>query len=80
MKTLKNYLTSKTSGSNYTYIINDKKYSIDEFNNNRGWCVNTYEKSKYSHDGWTLVDSYGYNGLTLKKCKEMIVMELNETI
>lgn len=73
-------LVSKKSGVNYTYKINDTKYEIHEYNGNKGWCLNEYKKgSKNSNfcNEWLLCDSYGYNGLTLKSCKEMILMNWN---
>jgi hypothetical protein len=77
MKTLKDLakaLTSKESGYNYTYTINGTIHSIDEFNDCKGWCYN-----QYSVNG-SLLDSYGYNGLTLKECKLMILASWNEQI
>jgi hypothetical protein len=83
MKTLKDLnknLISKVSGSNYNYQINDKKFSINEFNGNKGWCLNEFKKGAESSNfanEWFLVNSYGYNGLTLKQCKEMILININ---
>jgi hypothetical protein len=73
VKDLKKYLVYKYAGFNYHYIIGDYKYEINEFNDQKGWALNTYEKYKGE---WHLIDSYGYEGLTLRECKEMIVMEL----
>ena len=57
----------------YHYIFDIWKYEINEFNDQKGWALNTYKKYKGE---WHLIDSYGYEGLTLRECKEMIVMEL----
>ena len=73
VKDLKKYLVYKYAGFNYHYIIGDYKYEINEFNDQKGWALNTYKKYK---DEWHLIDSYGYEGLTLRECKEMIVMDL----
>jgi hypothetical protein len=73
VKDLKKYLVYKYAGFNYHYIIGDYKYEINEFNDQKGWALNTYKKYKGE---WHLIDSYGYEGLTLRECKEMIVMEL----
>lgn len=81
LKDLNKKLISKVSGSSYIYEINNKRYSINEFNGNRGWCLNEYQKgaksSSFSNE-WFVVNSYGYNGLTLKECKEMILMDCNQ--
>ena len=79
IKDLNKQLVSKKSGSYYMYEVNNKRYSINEFNNNKGWCLNEY-KFIPQYNEWTLVDSYGYNGLTLKECKQMIVNSWNETV
>lgn len=73
VKDLKKYLVYKNAGFNYHYIIGDYKYEINEFNDQKGWALNTYKKYK---DEWYLENSYGYEGLTLRECKEMIVMDL----
>jgi hypothetical protein len=73
MKTLKDLnkkLTLKNAGYNYTYKIENTIFEINEFNSQKGWCLN--EKL-----GGFLVDSYGYEGLTLSECKEMILMSWN---
>lgn len=74
MKTLKDLnkkLISKKSGYNYTYKINNTTFKIDEFNNQKGWCLNEFLHCD-------ILNSYGHNGLTLKDCKEMILMAWNE--
>jgi hypothetical protein len=83
MKTIKNLnekLVSKKSGFNYSYEINNTKFEINEYNGNKGWALNLFQKgaanSKFNNE-WLLVSSYGYNGLTLKECKEMILMDWN---
>lgn len=83
MKTIKDLnkmLVSKQAGFNYTYEINNTRFEINEFNDQRGWALNEFKKcpenSLYSGE-WLLTDSYGYNGLTLKDCKEMILMNWN---
>jgi len=73
-------LVSKKAGFNYTYEINNTRFEINEFNDQRGWCLNEYKKgaeNSFWAGEWLLTDSYGYNGLTLKECKEMIVMNWN---
>jgi hypothetical protein len=80
MKDLNKMLVSKKAGSSYIYEINSTKFEINEFNCNRGWCLNEFTKgaeSSFWKDEWLLRDSYGYNGLTLKDCKEMILMNWN---
>ena len=83
MKTIKNLnekLVSKKPGFNYSYEINNTKFEINEFNGNKGWALNEFKKgatnSKFNNELF-LVSSYGYNGLTLKECKEMILMNWN---
>jgi hypothetical protein len=73
VKDLKKYLVYKKAGFSYHYIFDIWKYEINEFNDQKGWALNTYKKYK---DEWHLIESYGYEGLTLRECKEMIVMEL----
>lgn len=70
IKDLRKKLTDKKGGCYYNYKIGDYTFNISEFNNNRGWCLNTYKNEE-------IIDSYGYNGLTLRECKEMILMEWN---
>lgn len=83
MRTIKNLnekLVSKKSGFNYSYEINNTKFEINEYNGNKGWALNEFQKgaanSNFNNE-WLLVSSYGYNGLTLKECKEMILMNWN---
>jgi hypothetical protein len=83
MKTIKDLnknLISKVSGSSYVYEIENVKFSINEYNGNKGWCLNEYQKAAKSSsfaNEWFLVNSYGYEGLTLKSCKEMILLNWN---
>jgi len=74
-KDLRSKLVSKKAGSEYVYRINNTRYEICEFNCNKGWCLNEYrEHERYGEE---LVDSYGYEGLLLKDCKEMILLAWN---
>jgi hypothetical protein len=75
IKDLNKYLVHKQAGFNYHYIIGDYKFEINEFNDRKGWALNTYKKSKINDD-WNLIDSYGYAGFTLRECKYMILQEL----
>ena len=71
IKELNSKLVEKQSGLYYIYIVDDMKYEIHEFNGNKGWCLNEF---KLHNGDWFLKDCYGHNGLTLKACKEMILM------
>jgi hypothetical protein len=73
IKDLNKYLVYKYAGFNYHYLIGDLKFEINEFNDQKGWALNTYEKYR---NEWHLVDSYGYEGFTLRECKQMILQEL----
>lgn len=73
IKDLRKKLTQKKGGSYYIYKIAEYTFRINEFNNNRGWCLNTYKNQN-------LIDSYGHNGLTLKECKQMILTAWNTEI
>lgn len=78
MKTIKDLnkkLVRKESGIVYVYVINNSKFEIHEFNDCKGWCLNSFEK--YKDYDYQLVDSYGYNGFTLKECKNMILLVWN---
>ena len=75
IKDLNKYLVYKYAGFNYHYIIGNYKFEINEFNDRKGWALNTYKKY---NDNWSLIDSYGYAGLTLKECKQMILQEIKQ--
>lgn len=83
MKTLKDLnknLTKKESGFNYTYEINNTLFEINEFNGQKGWCLNESRKvvkETQSENKYSLKNSYGYEGLTLRECKQMILMQWN---
>ena len=71
LKDLRSKLISKKAGFEYIYRINNRRFEICEFNNQKGWCLNEYI-------GEELVDSYGYEGLLLGECKGMILMSWND--
>ena len=75
IKDLNKYLVYKYAGFHYHYVIGDYKFEINEFNDRKGWALNTYKKY---NDNWEFIDSYGYEGLTLKECKEMILQEIKQ--
>jgi len=75
MKTTKDLakkLISKNAGFRYTYKINNTTFEICEFNDCKGWALNEYNLNN------VLINSYGYDGLLLRECKQMIVMQWNE--
>ncbi len=79
LKDLKEKLTFKEAGYKYVYEINNTRFEINEFNYNKGWCLNEYVE--YTNEGkkdYMLIDSYGYEGLLLRDCKFMIVQQWNE--
>lgn len=70
IKDLRKKLTNKIAGVKYTYEINNTKYNIYILEDMKSWCLNTIENGE-------LVDAYGYKGLRLKDCKDMILMSWN---
>ena len=74
---LNNHLVSKKAGFNYTYVINNKKYSIDEFDNQKGWCltINELNQGHPALGEYILKSSYGHRGLKLRECKLMITQD-----
>jgi len=78
LKHLKEKLTFKEVGYTYVYEINNTRFEINEFNYNKGWCLNEYVQFTYEgQKNYELVDSYGYEGLLLRDCKNMIVRQWN---
>ena len=76
MKTSKDLLkklVSKNAGFKYVYKINNTRFEICEFNNSKGWCLNEYNVNTEE-----LIDSYGHEGLLLRQCKKMILMQWNK--
>lgn len=71
LKDLRSKLISKKAGFEYIYCINDRRFEICEFNNQKGWCLNEYIRGQ-------LVNSYGYEGFLLRECKDMILMSWND--
>ena len=71
-KDLAKKLVSKNAGYSYTYIINNTRFEICEFNNQKGWCLNEY---RIGSD--VCINSYGYEGLLLRDCKSMILSQWN---
>ena len=76
-KDLNKQLVSKNAGFNYVYEINTTRFEINEFNGCKGWCVNEYVLTSLGN--MELVNTYGYEGLLLRECKEMILDQWNGT-
>ena len=75
-KDLAKKLTEKIGGRHYIYEIGNMRYEICEFNDGKGWCLNEYKAIKPSPNfpkGWKYIDAYGYDGLLLRECKDMIL-------
>ena len=72
IKDLNKTLVKKQAGREYEYYVNNTKFTINEFNNNKGWALNEY------YECGQLKYSYGHNGLLLKDCKEMILDSWNK--
>ena len=70
-KDIKDYLVKRESGK-YTYIINGETIVIE--NVGRSFMIETFHTLKTGE--LYLVDSYGYKGLTLKKCISIISLSI----
>ena len=71
MKTIETLNTKKESRKKGEYIFKIKNTTFICYNTGLGyWCLDTLI-------GGQLDDSYGHQGLNLKSCKQMIVMEWN---
>jgi len=78
MKTFKDLakkLVSKQAGFEYVYVINNTRFEICEFNDQKGWCLNEYRVDTDEY-----IDAYGHDGLLLRDCKTMILSQWNELI
>ena len=70
-KDLNKQLVSKNAGFKYVYEIENTRFEICEYNECRGWCLNTYELSCLGN--MELKDSCGYEGFLLRDCKSTIL-------
>lgn len=75
-KDLRKQLVSKITGIKYVYEINTTRFEICEYNDSKGWCLNTYELSCLGN--MELTECYGHDGFLLRECKESILNQWNE--
>jgi len=74
-KDLAKKLVSKDAGYKYVYEINNTRFEICEYNECKGWCLNTYVLSCLGN--MELRDSYGHEGYLLRECKYSILRQWN---
>jgi hypothetical protein len=72
MNELKKHLIAKESGK-YTYLIGKETIVIRNVGTN--FMIETFRTSREGE--LFLVDSYGYAGQTLKACRAMLMIDLN---